>query len=542
MLTQTPDSQINQSTHYALLSKFSTGNPLIDPIIHAGLYTLITIIMFNLQKILNFSNITYYIGGVLRVIFFYYYKYFKKEPDTIDKQVIIDYITDNKKVNSLYLAVSKYLAVKSNLDLLKESPLKFSCEEDIDDGYNVDVDVVKFDINKKISENKYKSLIYKNYEIFYLLNSSLITVYADVERKRENYTITLSTKINKSSTIDILEDFSNFCLLEYIKSKRSNIWAQQIFVNGSDSRWVSSSSNNRRKIDTVILKNNLIGEIKQEITSFVDSEDWYRERGIPYTWGYLFYGEPGTGKTSLINGISNFTKRHIHYLMLNNIKSDNELLDLLKDIKYKESILVIEDIDCMSSIIEERETKAKENLKLDSSLDAILDSLSSKVENKCSNLSNLSKEKSSLTLSGLLNAIDGVFNNDGRILIMTTNRPEVLDKALIRSGRVNRKICFDNCSKSQVEDIYLMMFGEKIDSGMLDSNIDYSKFSSADITGLFLRYKNSPKEALLNFDKIEKIVFSSGSSKSITSIASDILSKNKGRTNKEFSSMNYETC
>jgi ATPase family associated with various cellular activities (AAA) len=45
-----------------------------------------------------------------------------------------------------------------------------------------------------------------------------------------------------------------------------------------------------------------------------------------------------------------------------------------------------------------------------------------------------------LSLSGLLNVLDGVVDTPGRILIMTTNHPEMLDPALIRPGRVDKKI------------------------------------------------------------------------------------------------------
>jgi AAA+ superfamily predicted ATPase len=553
-----PETQLTQSTYQALLSKFSTNNPLLDPIIHMALYTLITIILVNLQKILNLSNIYFYLNIVTRFFSFYYYKYFTTEPNFLEKKVIIESITDNKKLNTLYIAVSKYLSIKSNLDLLKESPLKFTCEEDIDDT-QLDLLTHTPEINKKISENKYKSLKYKDHEIFYLLNTSLITIYSDVERKRENYTITLSTKINKSSLTDLLEDFCNFCISEYIKNKKSNVWAQKIFVNTSENKWVSSSSNNKRQIDTVILKNNLITEVKQELLSFTNSEEWYRDRGIPYTWGYLFYGDPGTGKTSMINGISNFTKRHIHYLMLNNVKSDNDLLDLLKDIKYKDSILVLEDIDCMTSIVETRENKVetrenkvetrenkvetrenkenKDNI-IQTMQEAQVNLLTKLIETKDKQEKEKeNKEKSSLTLSGLLNAIDGVFNNDGRIMIMTSNHPEQLDAALIRSGRVNRKICFDNCDKNQVLDIYYMMFNERIFLKDLTLNLDYGKYSSADITGLFLRYKNSPREALLNFDKIEKIIEKKIVNKNLTL---EMLKKSKTKSGYS-SSMNEDS-
>jgi len=52
--------------------------------------------------------------------------------------------------------------------------------------------------------------------------------------------------------------------------------------------------------------------------------------------------------------------------------------------------------------------------------------------------SDLKKDK--LNLSGLLNVLDGVVDTPERILIMTTNHPEQLDPALIRPGRIDKKI------------------------------------------------------------------------------------------------------
>lgn len=49
-------------------------------------------------------------------------------------------------------------------------------------------------------------------------------------------------------------------------------------------------------------------------------------------------------------------------------------------------------------------------------------------------------EKDCLNLSGLLNVLDGVVETPGRMLIMTTNHPEMLDPALIRPGRIDKKI------------------------------------------------------------------------------------------------------
>ena len=52
--------------------------------------------------------------------------------------------------------------------------------------------------------------------------------------------------------------------------------------------------------------------------------------------------------------------------------------------------------------------------------------------------SGLKKDK--LNLSGLLNVLDGVVDTPERIVVMTTNHPEILDPALIRPGRIDQKL------------------------------------------------------------------------------------------------------
>ena len=49
-------------------------------------------------------------------------------------------------------------------------------------------------------------------------------------------------------------------------------------------------------------------------------------------------------------------------------------------------------------------------------------------------------KRDKLNLSGLLNVLDGVVDTPERIVVMTTNHPEVLDPALIRPGRIDQKL------------------------------------------------------------------------------------------------------
>lgn len=308
---------------------------------------------------------------------------------------------------------------------------------------------------------------------------------------------------HENSTEDVLEEFCKYCANEYKFYLTGKIWTQQIYTNDR-SEWKSSPSNNYRKLDTIILKNNLKNKIKEDVQLFLNSEEWYQHRDIPYTRGYLFHGHPGTGKTSMIKGLSLFSKRHIHYLMLNEVSNDSELLELVKSINYKETILVIEDIDAMLNIVKSRETDKK----------TYQDYLDEKEKNKkmtvdeWEKLDNDKHKKSTVTLSGLLNVIDGIFSSHGRILIMTTNHPEILDSALIRPGRIDCKFLFDNCDIEQIGKLFEMFFNQELTEDnkiQLEKLSILKKYSPAHITSIFLRYRNNPNIALEHLDDVDTI-------------------------------------
>merc|ERR1712024_382283 len=67
----------------------------------------------------------------------------------------------------------------------------------------------------------------------------------------------------------------------------------------------------------------------------------------------------------------------------------------------------------------------------------------------------------SVTMSGLLNTLDGIVSGDGRIVCMTTNHIEHLDPALIRPGRCDKKILLDNACDHQIEQLYLQFYPEQ---------------------------------------------------------------------------------
>lgn len=63
-----------------------------------------------------------------------------------------------------------------------------------------------------------------------------------------------------------------------------------------------------------------------------------------------------------------------------------------------------------------------------------------------------------ITLSGLLNAIDGVAGSEGRILFMTTNNKSALDPALIRAGRADVCIEFKNACRTLGKELFRIFY------------------------------------------------------------------------------------
>jgi chaperone BCS1 len=82
--------------------------------------------------------------------------------------------------------------------------------------------------------------------------------------------------------------------------------------------------------------------------------------------------------------------------------------------------------------------------------------------------------RSLITLSGLLNAIDGNASQEGRLLILTSNDPDALDAALTRPGRIDKRVYFGNMTKSAGKSIFKRLIGR---SALAHDSV----FSMADI-------------------------------------------------------------
>jgi chaperone BCS1 len=89
-----------------------------------------------------------------------------------------------------------------------------------------------------------------------------------------------------------------------------------------------------------------------------------------------------------------------------------------------------------------------------------------------------------ISLSCLLNAIDGVSSPDGRLLIMTTNHPELLDPALVRPGRVDLHIGFVLPGHAELEALFLSMYSKAVTISELISTEKEISAESTCINGI----------------------------------------------------------
>lgn len=445
-----------------------------------------------------------------------------RKPQPQKKTFEICNIVDNS-INHLYVAFDWYL--KSNSKVKKEEDYVVASMIKPIEASKKSKD---YTVLKSIQEKQETEFIYDNYTFCYSKTSFDDFIYAPSgEMKKKNHKLLIWTYY---STKDTFDNLSAHVINLYAKSKVDEVWVQKIYTHDIGMWKDSPLDRNKRKIKSVIMKKNKNVEISELLSHFSQTEDWHLERGIPYKKSFLFYGPPGTGKSSMIKAMSFELQRHIHYLSLSTIKNDTEFGNLMSKINYKETILVIEDIDAQGDVVHKRfktseeekeENKTKHlieeisshttinkdkdgdsntdpNTKINSDILAKLIKLKEDEKDK-NNKNDVNKSK--LTLSGILNQIDGVHNNHGMILIMTTNHPEKLDAALTRDGRVDERIFFDFCDHEQIH----LMFKNFYNGGSpsletVKARLDLTKYKIApcNVENSMRRFYNDQTAALEN--------------------------------------------
>ena len=213
-----------------------------------------------------------------------------------------------------------------------------------------------------------------------------------------------------------------------------------------DDGWTRVEGYAPRLLKSVILKSGEEDHLIRDIAKFRKSRERYRQLGVPYHRGYLLYGPPGTGKTSLVSAMAARFELHIYAINLSSF-SDRSLTTAMNDVPPN-SVILFEDIDCMKS--------GKARLIPEETLDK---SGANGNEDKKDALPGLG-----VTLSGLLNVLDGFSAPENVLFVMTSNVVENLDPALLRPGRIDYKLYMGQADHRQKVELYKRFFPEAEES------------------------------------------------------------------------------
>lgn len=180
-----------------------------------------------------------------------------------------------------------------------------------------------------------------------------------------------------------------------VHAELRKVGRNSVFINTEYGEWRQVRLAVKRPLSTVVLNASLRDRIVADLGAFLDSRDMYSRRGTPFRRGYLFQGPPGNGKSSMVQALASEFGLPIYALSLVDSRiTDHKLAESIGRIPER-SILLLEDVD------------------------------------------RVDLSETAVTLSGLLNAIDGALATEGRLLLLTANDPAKLDKAIVRPGRID---------------------------------------------------------------------------------------------------------
>lgn len=224
-----------------------------------------------------------------------------------------------------------------------------------------------------------------------------------------------------------------------------------------------------RTLDSIVLPPSQKQAITDDLRDFLAAEDEYNRLALPWHRGYLFHGQPGTGKTSLVKGLAHEFKLDLWYVPLGDLTAEASLINLLAEVSPR-SLLLLEDVDTVH-LTHERDEHG-----------------------------DTSAGQKTINLSSLLNALDGVATPHGLITVMTTNHYDRLDKALTRAGRMDRIEELAMPTWREVDAMYARFYGPHCFS-LLNAgfpSLDQPcPLTQADVSEIFKRHLGAPGQAAM---------------------------------------------
>jgi mitochondrial chaperone BCS1 len=225
--------------------------------------------------------------------------------------------------------------------------------------------------------------------------------------------------------------------------ERSVALASSLYIRDDD-YWMRVEGYAPRSLDSVILK---VGEkecLVQDIEKFKNAQQRYRKLGVPYHRGYIFYGPPGSGKTSMVSALAGHFGMSIYAINLSDF-NDKSLLKAINEVPPK-SLILLEDIDCMKTGKSRSDGDAAASVR------------------RAPEDTTEPQDRLGVTLSGLLNVLDGFSAPENMLFVMTTNKIGALDAALLRPGRIDYKLFLGDVLEQQKIELYRRFFPQASES------------------------------------------------------------------------------
>ena len=290
-----------------------------------------------------------------------------------------------------------------------------------------------------------------------------------------------------------IQEFINKCIVKYDKhiSNKNNNKIYHFIYQGKKNNKLMFSSKIISDLNDPNLQNyetfdNIFHSHKEKIIKDIDrlhDLDYYKRTGLKRKKGYMFYGIPGTGKTSTVMAMSNYDKRHIIEVPISRIQTNNELeailnMNCINSINFLQENIII--------LFDELDIKTKEKIEI------IEPENNKKKMYRFDDETDDDIKTDKLNIATMLSRLDGIGNYSGLIIVATTNNIDNIDSALYRDGRLNL-INFGNANSDDIKNIIEKYYNCAITDEQLDivKQLD-NRLSHAKIRHQ-LEYYNSPE-------------------------------------------------
>ena len=305
--------------------------------------------------------------------------------------------------------------------------------------------------------------------------------------------------------VPLLMRFMEHVRAEKAASDSAVKWVQHMYrlvAANKEVSWMANPTHSTKTFDTVVLDAETKAELVADLRAFLGGKTWYASMGLAYKRGYLLHGPPGTGKSSVVLAIAGMAAADIYHMNLSLMRSDADLDAAFAALPNK-CVAVFEDIDCMGADVTlaracephpphpphpPRAADPKKKGAADPKKKTDVDSDDDDERGGA--------RRSTLTLSCLLNHLDGSGANHGRIFEMTTNHPERLDPALVRPGRADVHLRLGLCSRQQIGAFFALFYPDRDAPPARLAALPDNTLSPAEVSCAMLQFRNNPDLAV----------------------------------------------